>query len=39
MGPDVDTYVCLTCGHFDELLPKRELERTAAKIRAAWKKV
>jgi hypothetical protein len=35
----LDTYVCLGCGHFEELVPKTELATWAAAVRAEWKKV
>lgn len=35
----LDTYVCLACGHFEEVLPEDELKKHAAEIRALWSKV
>lgn len=37
----LDTYVCLSCGHFEEFVRETELrdEKTIEKIRETWKKV
>ncbi len=37
----LDTYVCLSCGHFEEFVRETELrdEKTIEKIRETWKKL
>lgn len=37
----LDTYICLTCGHFEEHIRETELrdEKKIEKVRKTWKKV
>ena len=37
----LDTYICLTCGHFEEHIRETELrdEKTIEKVKETWKKV
>jgi len=37
----LDTYICLTCGYFEEHIPEKDLkdEKLIGKIRETWKRV
>ncbi len=34
----LDTYLCLECGHFEEVVPAGELASVAEKVRSTWTK-
>ena len=35
----LDTYICLGCGHFEEIVPTSDLAAVSDKIRSSWNKV
>ena len=36
---ELDTYLCMACGHFEEIVPEGQLAEQAATVRSNWSKV